>query len=416
MQSSYATGLDITTSKHLIIRYKILIVYSMVKATYYVEADRPLDKVAREIAAEQSTGTWTEVAAEKEVHEHLGARVASVKDNIIVIDFPVDIFEPDNIPQILSVVAGNLFGLGGLKACKLIDVDFSPLVGNYRGPEFGIREVRKMLGVYDRPLVGTIIKPKVGLDPVRTADVAEQAALGGLDLIKDDETLTDQKFCPLDERVTAVMDRLNKVHDRTGKLTFYAVNVTVGADQIVERAERAVDLGANMIMVDILTAGFSAVQALTDERIGVPIHIHRTMHGALTRGKFGISMPVIAKLARMTGGTNLHIGTYSGKMEHNFAEIDRSRDILREPWGDFKPMFPAVSGGIYPQLVKANLDHYGIDCILQAGGGIHGHPEGTVAGAKAMFQAVEAWKEGKSVEEYAKGHHELEMALKKWNP
>jgi ribulose-bisphosphate carboxylase large chain len=389
---------------------------AMVRTTYYVESDRPMDKIAREIAAEQSTGTWTDVPAEREVHEKLAARVVSAEGNNVIIDFPEEIFEPDNVPQILSVVAGNLFGLGTVSGLRLVDVDFEPLVKYYSGPEFGTEDARRILGVYGRPLVGTIIKPKVGLDPKRTAEVAEQAALGGLDLIKDDETLTDQQFCPMEERLVAVMDRLNKVEDRTGHKTFYAVNVTCGADQIVERAEFAVDLGANMIMVDILTAGFSAVQALTDTKVGVPIHIHRTMHGALTRGAFGISMPVIAKLTRMVGGTNLHTGTYAGKMDRNVCEIDQSRDILQKPWAHFKTMLPAVSGGLYPQKVRPNLDCYGINCILQAGGGVHGHPDGTMAGAVAMRQAVEAWKEKKTLEEYSRTHKELARALEKWGP
>ena len=215
----------------------------MVRTTYYVESDMPIEKAAKEIAAEQSTGTWTTVPAEREVHENLGARVVSAKDNTVVIDFPEEIFEADNVPQMPSVVAGNLFGLGGLKACKLTDVDFDPLAKYYSGPEFGIEDVRKMLDAYDRPLVGTIIKPKVGLTPQRTAEVAGLAALGGLDLIKDDETLTDQSFCPLEARLTAVMDKLNKIEDKTGKKTLYAVNVTCGADQIVERAELAVEPG-----------------------------------------------------------------------------------------------------------------------------------------------------------------------------
>ncbi len=387
---------------------------ALVRTTYYVESDMPLEKAAKEIAAEQSTGTWTDVPAEREVHQKLGARVVGAKDNVVVIDFPEEIFEPDNVPQILSVVAGNLFGLGGLRACRLLNVDFAPITPYYAGPEFGIDDMRKMLEVYDRPLVGTIIKPKVGLDPQQTADVAGRAALGGLDLIKDDETLTDQGFCPLEARLTAVMDRLNRVRDRTGKLTFYAVNVTCGADQIVERAELAVDLGANMVMVDVLTAGFSALQALTDVRIGVPIHVHRTMHGALTRGPFGIAMPVLAKLTRMCGGSSLHIGTYSGKMEHKAGEIDVSRNILRKPWGDFKRVWPVASGGLYPQKLQANLDRFGIDCIIQAGGGIHGHPDGTTAGVRAVFQAVEAWKEHQPIVEYAKTHKELDAALKKW--
>ena len=381
-------------------------------AKYHVETDLPIKKAAEAIAAEQSTGTWTEVRGSD---NPLAARVISAVGDLVEIGFPVELFEPGNIPQYLSVIAGNLFGLGSLKKVRLLDVDFpESLVRAHRGPMFGIEDARKILDVFERPLVGTIVKPKVGLDPARTAEVAAAAVRGGLDLVKDDETLTDQSFCPMVERVEAVMSALDRVEKDTGKRAFYAVNVTTGADQILERAEKAVDHGANMVMVDVLTAGFSALEVLS-RNVKVPVHVHRTMHGAMTRDKgHGISMVVIAKLVRMAGGTNLHTGSYLGKMAREIEENDLCRDALRNEWHGLKRVFPVASGGIYPATVHANLDGYGIDCIVQAGGGVHGHPGGTTAGARAMVQAAEAWMKRVPLSEYAEDHKELETALKFW--
>jgi len=384
-------------------------------AKYYVETDLPIEKAAEAIAAEQSTGTWTEVDRERLARD-LAARVVRAEGTFAYIAFPEELFEPGNIPQYLSVVAGNLFGLGDLKKVRLLDVIFpQSLVKAHRGPRFGIKEARKILGVFDRPLVGTIIKPKVGLSPKETAEVAGQAVRGGLDLIKDDETLTDQAFCPINERVEAVMAELSKVEDETGKKAFYAVNVTCGAEEILERAEEVIGRGANMVMVDVLTAGFSALEVLS-RGVKVPIHVHRTMHGAFTRDKrHGISMVPISRLVRMAGGTNLHTGSYLGKMAGDREENDQCRDALRDDWYGLRPVFPVASGGVHPGNVRPNLEGYGIDCIVQAGGGVHGHPWGTSGGAKAMVQAVEAWKVGVSAEEDAKSHKELEAALKFWS-
>jgi ribulose-bisphosphate carboxylase large chain len=381
-------------------------------AKYHVETDLPIKKAAEAIAAEQSTGTWTKVRGSD---NPLAARVIRAEGDLVEIDFPVELFEPGNIPQYLSVIAGNLFGLGSLKKVRLLDADFPEiLVKTHYGPRFGIEDARKLIEAYGRPLLGTIVKPKVGLDPTSTAEVAAAAVRGGLDLVKDDETLTDQSFCPMVERVEAVMSALDRVEQDTDKKAFYAVNVTTGADRILEKAETAVDHGANMVMVDVLTAGFSALEVLS-KNVNVPVHVHRTMHGAITRDKgHGISMVVISKLVRLAGGTNLHTGSYLGKMARETAENDLSRDALREEWFGLKRVFPVASGGIYPATVHANLDGYGIDCIVQAGGGVHGHPAGTTAGAMAMVQAAEAWMKRIPLSEYAKDHKELETALKFW--
>ncbi len=381
---------------------------------YYVETDLPIAKAAEAIAAEQSTGTWTEVEKAKYV-ESLAGRVIGAEGNLVEIGFPEELFEPGNIPQYLSVVAGNLFGLGSIDKVRLLDVIFpESLVRAHQGPRFGIEEARNILGVHDRPLAGTIIKPKVGLNPKDTAEVAGQAVRGGLDLIKDDETLTDQAFCPMTDRVEAVMAELDRVETETGKKAFYAVNVTTGADEILERAEKVTDRGANMVMVDVLTAGFSALEVLS-RNVKVPVHVHRTMHGAMTRDRHhGISMVAISRLVRLAGGTNLHTGSYLGKMAGDVGELDACRDALREGWYGLRRVFPVASGGLHPGNVSANLDGYGVDCIVQAGGGVHGHPGGTADGAKAMVQAVDAWRKGVSVKDYAADHRELKAAIEFW--
>ena len=168
-------------------------------------------------------------------------------------------------------------------------------------------------------------------------------------LVKDDEPLTDQGFCPLIPRLEAVMSALGRVEKETGKKAFYAVSVTAGADRILERAEEAVDHGANMVMIDVLTAGFSSLEPLS-QNLNVPIHVHRTLHGASARDKsHGISMLVIAKLVRMVGGTNLHTGSCMGKMSLEREENDLCRDALLEEWVAIRGSSPWPRAGSIQQ-------------------------------------------------------------------
>lgn len=167
-----------------------------VVAKYYVETDLPIEEAARAIAAEESTGTWTRIGT-RGGSSSLDAVVLKAQGNLAEIGFPIELFEELNIPQYLSVVAGNLFGLEALRNVRLLDVDFPDrIVRAHGGPRFGIEDARRILGVEGRPLLGTIVKPKVGLSPRETALVAYNAGLGGVDLVKDDETLTNQDFCP----------------------------------------------------------------------------------------------------------------------------------------------------------------------------------------------------------------------------
>ena len=396
-------------------------------ATYYFRPKEGVDAAyaANAIREEQTTGTWTDLSTVNEETAYVHALDGSVEDLVELPDggyltkicFPHEIFERGNIPQYLSVIAGNLFGLGKLEAVRLLDIDLPENLAGC-GPKFGIDGIRKIVGteVSCRPHIGTIIKPKVGLNPKDTAQVAYEAALGGLDLIKDDETLTNQTFCPLFDRLEAVMDALDRAKDETGKQVLYAVNVTTGGDRIVELAHKAVSAGANMLMVDVLTAGFSAIQALAEAPgINVPIHVHRTMHGALTRNPHhGIAMRPIAKLVRSAGGDQLHTGSVSGKMGSKAGEVIADNREITKPLSYLKPVFPVSSGGLHPGKVAAEIAKLGTDIVLQAGGGIHGHPEGTTAGTRAMLQAAEAAILGIPAREYAASHPELAAALAKW--
>ena len=396
-------------------------------ATYYFRPKEGVDAAyaANAIREEQTTGTWTDLSTVNEETAYVHALDGSVEDLVELPDggyltkicFPHEIFEKGNIPQYLSVIAGNLFGLGKLEAVRLLDIDLPENLAGC-GPKFGIDGIRKIVGteVSCRPHIGTIIKPKVGLNPKDTARVAYEAALGGLDLIKDDETLTNQTFCPLFDRLEAVMDALDRAKDETGKQVLYAVNVTTGGDRIVELAHKAVSAGANMLMVDVLTAGFSAIQALAEAPgINVPIHVHRTMHGALTRNPHhGIAMRPIAKLVRSAGGDQLHTGSVSGKMGSKAGEVIADNMEITKPLSYLKPVFPVSSGGLHPGKVAAEIAKLGTDIVLQAGGGIHGHPEGTTAGTRAMLQAAEAAILGIPAREYAASHPELAAALAKW--
>ena len=394
-------------------------------ATYYVESELPVPTAGEQIAIEESIGTWTEVTTTRSwIREKLPAKVFKWEgdnEGAVSVAYPNELFdvETGGVPNILSIIAGNLFGLSALKNVRLLDVDFpEEIIGAFPGPKFGIEALRKMAGTQDeeRPHLGTIIKPKVGLNPKQTAEVAYEAAMGGVDFIKDDETLTDQKFCPLRERVAEVMVALDKVKEETGKNTFYAANITSNVGRMMGLAEAAIEHGANMLMVDVLTAGFSAVQMLADDpSIKVPLHIHRTMHGAITRNpRHGIHMMVITKLVRMVGGDQLHTGTAAGKMEKTIAEVRRFNDFLRGAWHGLRTVFPVASGGIHPGLVPFNIDKLGEDLVINAGGGIHGHPNGTRAGARAMRQAIEASTRNIPLEKYAETHKELSLALKSW--
>jgi ribulose-bisphosphate carboxylase large chain len=388
-----------------------------VVCAFYVEPEGvSMLEAAGGVAAESSVGTWTELTTLKAYVEELAAHVFSIQGKHVKIAYPLELFELGNMPNVLSSVAGNVFGLRTLKNLRLNDINFpEQLVRGFKGPKFGVEGIRKLLKIYDRPLVGTIIKPKLGLKTVDHAKVAYDAWIGGCDIVKDDENLSSQRFNPFKERVIKTLEGRDKAQDETGERKVYMVNVTAETNEMLKRAEFVLNNGGEYVMVDILTCGFAALQTLREQDLNLVIHAHRAGHAAFTKDpKHGISMQVIAKIARIIGADQLHVGTVVGKMFETKEDVHENIEVLRMKMSGLKPVMPVASGGLYPGLVPALIQFFGRDFIIQAGGGIHGHTNGTVAGAKAMRQAVDAVLEDKSLSEYAKRHEELEVALRIW--
>jgi len=330
----------------------------------------PLVVLVGGVAAESSIGTWTELTTVKPYMAGLQAKTFEIKGNEIRIAYPPELFEPRNMPNILSSVAGNVFGLNDIKNLRLNDIIFpAELMEGFKGPKYGIEGIRKLLGVTKRPLVGTIIKPKLGLRTEDHVKVAYEAWRGGCDIVKDDENLSSQAFN-----------------------------------------------GGRYLMVDTLPCGWSALQTLRDRGLDLVIHAHRAGHSAFTRShSHGINMRVIAKVARIIGVDQLHVGTAVGKMAETALEVKANVKALTEPLHDIKDVIPVASGGLYPGLIPELMGIFGKDFVIQAGGGIHGHPDGSAAGSMALRQAVDAVMAGMSLEDYAKDHEELGKALETWS-
>jgi ribulose-bisphosphate carboxylase large chain len=385
--------------------------------TFFVEPeDISLKEAAGAVAAESSVGTWTELTTVKEYVDELAAHVFNIGRNDVKIAYPIELFEPGNMPNILSSVAGNVFGLRVLKRLRLNDIDFpKKLVRSFKGPKFGVEGVRKLFKVYDRPLVGTIIKPKLGLKTSDHVGVAYEAWVGGCDIVKDDENLSSQKFNQFENRLKKTLKSRDKAEKETGERKMYIVNITAETEEMLRRAEFVLSNGGEYVMVDILTCGFAALQTLREKDFNLVIHAHRAGHAAFTKNpEHGISMRVISKIARIVGVDQLHVGSVVGKMFETKEEVAENLDALRMETGGLRRVVPVASGGLHPGLVPGLFQFFGKDFIIQAGGGIHGHKDGTASGAKAMRQAVDATLEGISLTGYAKTHGELDAALKMW--
>ena len=388
---------------------------------YRVTTDLPMEKAAEAIAAEQSTGTWTGISTlNDEVFTKYAAKVTAIDGDMVTIAFPEEDFsiKVGAVPQILSVISGNLYGLSALKGVRLEDVEFPKgILKQYQGPKFGDAGLREILHRPEKPLVGTIVKPKIGLSPKDTAKYIYEAGSGGLTNGKDDETLVDQAFCPIEDRTKAVAEALDRLREE-GHYMVHAINISTNGQDVRELAEDVQKWGASQLMIDVLTCGYGAIQAVAeDPKIKVPIHVHRTMHAAMTKDPTnGISMRVIAKLVRMCGGDALHIGTLGvGKMEGAITEGKQNQLACQSDDVPYKKVMPVCSGGMYPGIVPAVIKAAGTNNLqIQAGGGVAGHPEGVRAGAMAMCQAVDSAFEGVDIEKYAETHHELRLALDRW--
>ena len=385
---------------------------------FLVETDETMGfkEAAGGIAAESSVGTWTELTTMKSYVEDLHATVFEIDGKRIRVSYPAALFEPGNMPNIMSSVAGNIFGLKGIAKLRLDDIHYpKDLAESFMGPKFGIRGIRDLMRQPKRPLVGTIIKPKLGLVSDDHAEVAYEAWAGGCDIVKDDENLSSQSFNPFERRIEKTFESRDKAEKETGERKVYMVNVSAETREMIRRANLVKDIGGDYVMIDILTCGNSGFQTLREEDLGLAIHAHRAGHGAFTTDPgHGISMKVIAKNTRLIGADQLHVGTAVGKMKETKEEVLTNVHALTCDMYGIKPALPVASGGLHPGMIPDLVDIFGNDVVIQAGGGVHGHPDGSYAGATAMRQALEAVEEGESLDEYAKTHEELRKALDYW--
>ena len=376
-------------------------------------------ETAQAIAAESSIGTWTHLKTlSEDVFKDLAAKIFFLdeKTKTVKIAYPLDLFEEGNLPQLLSSLAGNVFSMKEVAHLRLEDIEFPvDYVKEFAGPDFGLEGVRKTLNIFNQPIVGSIMKPKIGLTSKQNAKLAYEVFKNGVDFVKDDENLTSLNINPFESRVEQVLAWKKKAEKETGQKKIYAFNITAPVGEMMERARIVQESGGKCVMVDIISLGWSALQFLRREETGLIIHGHRAGHGLFDRvPNQGMTMYVLAKLARLAGVDQLHTGTVVGKMEGNREEVIKINNFLRAEWHGLKPVLPVASGGLHPALVPSLIDVLGSDLVMNFGGGIHGHPRGSVAGAKAVRLAVEAVMEGVPLSQKAKDNPVLQEALDYW--
>jgi ribulose-bisphosphate carboxylase large chain len=389
-----------------------------------------LKKVAEDVAGESSIGTWTDISTmNNNVAKKLSPRIyyISEKEKRVRIAYPIELFELGNLPEILSSIGGNIFGMKSVQGILWEDLRIpKEMLKKFKGPKYGIKGLRKILKISSRPFLGTIIKPKIGLNEKEHAKVAYESWIGGCDIVKDDENLTSQNFNNFKKRFLLTIKACKKAEKETGEKKVYLVNCTAETEEMKKRIKFVEKNKGNYIMLDILTLGWGALQTARNFT-KLPIHAHRAGHAMFDRNpNHGMSMEVIAELARMIGVDSLHIGTIYGKMTGGKKEILHIKDEIEEQftpqtkknleqkWYKIKSVMGVASGGVSPAIVNKIIKSMEKNIIIQAGGGIHGHPKGTIAGARAMRQAIDATIKNISLKKYSEKYIELKQALDKW--
>jgi len=392
-----------------------------------------MEEAASAVAAESSVGTWTEVElGNEEKYNKFKARVYRIEGDIAYIAYPLVLFEENSIPNLLSSVVGNVFGFKAVSALRIQDMRIPlALVNTFPGPSFGIDGVRTILGVKDRPMTGSTVKPKLGNNPREHAQIAYNTLHGGIDTVKDDENLNSQSWSNFYARADETLKAVERAEEETGESKGWWANVTAGdTEEMLKRCDYIAKNGGKFVMVDYLTVGFAATASLRKRtgELGLALHCHRAMHAVIDRQpNHGVEFKVLAKWARLVGVDHIHTGTGVGKLEGEFQDIKDRCNLLRknytpkegglhfdQPWGNLKTVVPVASGGLHPGHVWKVYETYGKDAFFLFGGGTHGHPSGSFAGAKAVRAAVEAAAAGIGPQEAGKQSKELQQALELW--
>lgn len=412
-------------------------------ARYRIETCLPLEQVAETIAGEQSSGTFLPVPGET---EELKARSRAKVTNITLLDstdapslpggrkskgasgslkyqraeltlaFPLANVGA-NLPTLVATVCGNLYELSDHSGCKLLDLDLPAAFGEkYPGPQFGVTGTRKLAGVFDRPIIGTIVKPSVGLSPEQTAELVRELGEVGIDFVKDDELQADAPHCPLKERVVAVMRVINALADRTGKKVMFAFNITDDLDAMLRHHDTVLAAGGTCVMVSLHSIGLPALLELR-KRCAVPIHGHRNGWGMFSRHPLlGVEYPAWQKLWRLAGADHLHVNGLQNKFwEPDDSVISSVRACMTPMFRPDDTVMPVISSGQWGGQARETYRLTGTtDLMYVAGGGIMAHPLGPAAGLRGLQQAWEAAVKGIDLNTYAETHLELRETINKF--
>lgn len=412
---------------------------AQVVATYDLETSLDLRHAAEVLAGEQSTGTFVRVARESdELRARFAAQIVSLEElprtgasalpgavgdpatrrrARLQLAFPLANFGP-SLPNLLAAIAGNLFEIKELAAIKLVDLDLPPAFAErYPGPQFGLAGTRRLMSRPEGAMIGTIVKPSIGLSPAELAELVDELCRAGIDFIKDDELQGNGPSAPLAERVRAVMPVIERHADRTGVKPMYAFNITDDLGRIEQNHDLVVSAGGTCVMACVNLVGLAGLEFLR-RHAAVPIHGHRTMFGALSRSEqLGFSFRAWQQLARLSGADHLHTNGISNKFYESDAEVLDSVAAVREPLLGLTPTVPVLSSGQWAGLAHATHAATGTDDLLVlAGGGIHAHPDGAAAGVEAMRAAWASAVRGETIAEALTGSTEFRRATEVFGP
>ena len=409
-------------------------------ASYLIETPIEPRMVAEVMAGEQSCGTFTRVHGETdELRERARATVESVEElepaaqpslpNALLerrgtpgpwrrarirLSFPTCNIGA-NLPTLAATVSGNLYDLGEVTGLRLESMQ---LPASYRTrfdmPALGLTGTRRLTGVAQGALVGTIIKPNVGLSAQQTAELVAQLCAAGVDFIKDDEVCADPVHAPLAQRVPAVMAVVREHQQRTGKLVMVAFNISDEVDAMRRHADLVAREGGSCVMASLNWCGFSALQTLR-RHTPLALHGHRNGYGALSRHPLlGMSFQAYQTLWRLAGVDHMHVHGLQGKFAQADEEVISSAQDCLAPLTDGADdrVMPAFSSGQWAGTVPATWAAVQTDDLLfMSGGGILAHPDGAAAGVRSIRQAWAAARAGIPLQEQARQAPELARAL-----
>jgi ribulose-bisphosphate carboxylase large chain len=411
---------------------------SAITLTYRIETAGDPEALAQKIASDQSSGTFVAVPGETpELKARVAAQVLDVRrlEPLIVSSIPdsgkgpfqraeADIAFPfeaigTDLTALMTIAIGGVYSIRGFSGIRVTGMKLPrEFAGAHPGPQFGIPGSRALTGVLGRPIIGTIVKPALGLRPQETAELVGGLVEAGADFIKDDEKLMSPAYSPLSERVAAIMPKILNHEQKTGRKTMYAFGIShADPDQMMRNHDMVVKAGGNCAVININSIGFGGM-AFLRKRSQIVLHAHRNGWDILTRHPgLGMDFSVYQQFWRLLGVDQFQINGIGSKYWEPDESFLRSFHALRQPLFSEKDCpLPVAGSGQWGGQAPETYEKTGgtVDLLYLCGGGIVSHPDGPAAGVRAVTRAWEAAVAGVPLEIYAKDHPELAAAIGKF--